>query len=117
MEGIIDYFNLVIFGSGVFSVMIFIYCKKREKYTIIEIEHEEIDESPRINYISFSELNSLEHEENYKENTSNVVCSICIEEYKYNEILSVMPCNHKFHEKCLKDWLQKSNVCPLCNNV
>ena len=112
MELIIDYFNLIVFACGVILVMIFAYCKNNNY-----VEIEDIQNDTQINYISFSELNSLEHEEQYKENTSNVVCSICLEEYKYNEMLSVMSCDHKFHKDCLKDWLQKSNVCPLCNNV
>ncbi len=25
-----------------------------------------------------------------------------------------LPCNHKFHKKCLFEWLNKSFTCPLC---
>jgi hypothetical protein len=121
MDFLIDYFNLFIFGCGILSVFIFLYCKNKERYTVLQLQiqdaNQEENEYIKIDYISFAELNSLEHEENYKENTSNVVCSICLEEYVYNETISVMSCNHKFHEECLRDWLQKSKACPLCNNV
>merc|ERR1719343_1813791 len=25
-----------------------------------------------------------------------------------------IPCGHLFHEDCVKDWLKKSNECPVC---
>jgi len=25
-----------------------------------------------------------------------------------------LPCNHKFHEKCIKQWLKQGNTCPEC---
>jgi len=41
-------------------------------------------------------------------------CSIC------NEVMfraSTASCNHTFCESCLKKWLAKSNVCPVCRGV
>ena len=47
-------------------------------------------------------------------------CTICIEEFKENRSkVSITPCNHVFHYKCLTNWLVK-NVknpkCPNCNH-
>ncbi len=46
------------------------------------------------------------------------VCSICLEECEETQRLRVivLPCDHRFHSKCLKKWLRRgSPTCPLCN--
>ncbi|KAK8822710.1 hypothetical protein WA556_001603, partial [Blastocystis sp. ATCC 50177/Nand II] len=42
-------------------------------------------------------------------------CSICFEEFKENDPVSILPCNHCFHYKCITPWLgNKSVCCPVC---
>lgn len=41
-------------------------------------------------------------------------CSICLEELLKGETALRIPCGHLFHEECVKDWLKKSNECPVC---
>lgn len=99
------------------------YCKRPTIVEEVQVQAENAqnDEPPsyeddNLNYISFMELNSGDIENNNIENTSNIICSICLEEYKYNDIIAVMKCDHKFHPQCLYTWKKKSNTCPLCNN-
>ena len=46
-------------------------------------------------------------------------CTICLEEFKIGvDKVSITPCNHVFHFKCMRDWLRKENTtykCPICN--
>lgn len=52
-------------------------------------------------------------------------CSVCLDEMTGNEWRSMKlvagKCNHIFHSKCIKGWLEgattgvKKNSCPLCN--
>ena len=41
-------------------------------------------------------------------------CSICIESFKQDELLSVLSCDHFYHPSCIYEWLQKNLHCPLC---
>jgi hypothetical protein len=41
-------------------------------------------------------------------------CSICIVELEEGDRVGVLPCEHQFHVDCLKAWLPRRNVCPLC---
>lgn len=41
-------------------------------------------------------------------------CTICLEELVEGETALRIPCGHLFHEECVKDWLKKSNECPVC---
>ena len=42
-------------------------------------------------------------------------CPICLEDYSFNNKICYLPCFHVFHSKCIKNWLNKSKNCPLCN--
>ncbi len=42
-------------------------------------------------------------------------CSICAEALKCDDELTIIePCNHHFHDSCLKTWLQTKAECPMC---
>jgi len=41
-------------------------------------------------------------------------CSICIDELEVGQEAMRIPCGHLYHEECVKDWLKKSNECPVC---
>ncbi|CAN6348933.1 unnamed protein product [Urochloa humidicola] len=48
------------------------------------------------------------------------MCVICMRDYKKKgKRLYVMPCayKHRFHRKCLKKWLSRSHLCPLCRHA
>ena len=47
-------------------------------------------------------------------NDENKMCLICLEEYKNNDIIKKLPCNHIFHSECLKIWLSQKATCPIC---
>ncbi|KAL6009862.1 hypothetical protein ACLOJK_000293 [Asimina triloba] len=45
------------------------------------------------------------------------VCSICLSDYKPQEMLRRIPeCNHCFHAACIDSWLQRKPTCPICRN-
>ena len=69
-------------------------------YTIIQNKIIKIKE-----YTFNNELESEESEES---------CSICLENYKKNDTINILKCDHKYHEKCIDKWMETSNNCPLC---
>ena len=49
--------------------------------------------------------------------TNNIpedVCTICLEEFNFDEELIKLKCNHIFHKECLKPWLDNKKKCPIC---
>lgn len=43
------------------------------------------------------------------------LCNICIDEYKQDDIITILPCEHFFHTECIKNWLCREKVtCPTC---
>ena len=60
----------------------------------------ETEEGPEVNQIE----GSLDQD----------TCGICLEEMKNTEDLHRVPCRHKFHRKCIGQWLHQNNRCPLC---
>ncbi|ONK54744.1 uncharacterized protein A4U43_UnF12050 [Asparagus officinalis] len=42
-------------------------------------------------------------------------CAICLQEYNVKEKVRVLPnCSHRFHIKCIDQWLVMHSSCPLC---
>ena len=41
-------------------------------------------------------------------------CSICCEGVRESDGLTELPCEHKFHTRCVRKWLLQSHKCPYC---
>ena len=101
----------------------------RDRYRINEVREERNNNGQENSEILYndSELDILEQNnfnvenipditlENVSElNDENKICSICLEEYKNNDIIKKLPCNHNFHSECVKIWLSNKTTCPVC---
>ena len=45
---------------------------------------------------------------------SDNTCSICLEEVSHHHELK---CKHKFHSRCIVNWLIRTNTCPTCRRI
>ncbi|XP_010476458.1 PREDICTED: E3 ubiquitin-protein ligase RDUF1-like [Camelina sativa] len=41
-------------------------------------------------------------------------CAICLEEWSKGDVAAEMPCKHRFHSKCVEEWLGRHATCPMC---
>lgn len=41
-------------------------------------------------------------------------CPICLDPFNPKEHLIATTCEHRFHRKCLKNWIKKKTTCPIC---
>lgn len=41
-------------------------------------------------------------------------CTICIDDIKIGDEVTVLPCKHWFHGECVVLWLKEHNTCPIC---
>lgn len=41
-------------------------------------------------------------------------CVICREEYQPNQTVRQLRCQHEFHRKCIDQWLEEKQICPIC---
>lgn len=44
-------------------------------------------------------------------------CTICFVPLVDGDRVGALPCDHVFHASCLKEWLSKRAVCPLCQRT
>jgi hypothetical protein len=60
-------------------------------------------------------LDKLKQKQNPKEIFTES-CAICLDDFVngVEEENSVLECGHKFHRKCISDWLKKDSNCPIC---
>jgi len=47
---------------------------------------------------------------------NDTACCICFYDYHPEMIMQMLPCNHIIHKKCLQDWYNKSQTCPICRS-
>ena len=47
-------------------------------------------------------------------NSQKKECAICLDNIKFGETFIYLPCIHYFHEICIKNWMNKGNICPIC---
>ena len=100
--------------------------RARENMIIIAQENNNMnnynDNLENIEEINREKLNILfskkmaEHTYKSEYNQYGGGCSICLEEFKKKDRVSMTPCNHVFHHKCIKDWLYKNIKNPKCPN-
>ena len=41
-------------------------------------------------------------------------CVICLDDYKNGDEIIKIPCLHVFHSKCILEWFNNKNFCPIC---
>ncbi|KAK3776111.1 hypothetical protein RRG08_046778 [Elysia crispata] len=66
--------------------------------------------------------NGAQESQGYRESTfktkaktsANETCSVCLEDFTKGDKIAICTCRHVFHSKCLTQWLQCRNNCPLC---
>ncbi|KAK3428619.1 hypothetical protein EUGRSUZ_E00115 [Eucalyptus grandis] len=45
------------------------------------------------------------------------VCPICLEEYDEDNPRFITKCEHHFHLSCILEWMERSDVCPICDKI
>lgn len=46
--------------------------------------------------------------------TDGATCAVCIENYRVDEVVRILPCKHRFHKSCIDQWLLEKRTCPMC---
>ena len=50
------------------------------------------------------------------QNENYITCPICLDKiHQKNEV--VLECTHKFHRKCILNWLRRNPSCPICRDI
>ena len=100
--------NVFPLGIFIFSFL-FIYCG------CFYINKWKTIKNNSIIQLSMDSLNTLIVYDELPENN----CSICLEEFKNEDILKKLNCTHIFHKDCLGIWINNNNnkTCPLCRRV
>jgi len=65
-----------------------------------------------LNLIELTNIKNLKDLSNDKKD-----CIICLEEFKNGDEVITLPCFHLYHKECIKDWLKRNNLCPICKHV
>lgn len=47
---------------------------------------------------------------------STTQCAICVSDLERCDDVSVLFCGHRFHDKCIDEWLKMNESCPTCRH-
>lgn len=72
-------------------------------------------ESRGLDELVIREIPTFPYSKNRVGETSFRRCVVCLNEFKEDEMLRLLPkCSHAFHLDCIDIWLQNNASCPLC---
>lgn len=74
-------------------------------------DDEEIQLSPDQIKEIINKYNDFKYEETKGEENN---CAICLDKLKTGDMVKALDCSHKFHNKCINNWLKVKLKCPLC---
>ncbi|KAG1055793.1 hypothetical protein G6F43_002270 [Rhizopus delemar] len=76
------------------------------------------DQQTTKHLISFLDLHQLCPMTSYgKASMTNSVCAICLDDFKDDFYVRVLPCHHGYCTACIDVWLtKKSSLCPICKS-
>lgn len=81
-----------------------------EDYELLLQLDEKVEKKPAASAESLSKLTRLSGSCALGEQ-----CSVCLTDFVAEDEVAMLPCKHKFHEKCVTKWLSECrSSCPLC---
>ena len=51
---------------------------------------------------------------NVRARDHHTCCAVCLQEMIAEELAVRLPCEHIFHEDCVRQWLTSQHTCPTC---
>ncbi|CAF0825560.1 unnamed protein product [Adineta steineri] len=74
------------------------------------------DETPSVG-LSNNDIEHMPTMTYRKSKTKDDKCAICLSEYKNDETVKRLRCEHLFHAECIDPWLKTSSQCPICRGT
>ncbi|KAI7864199.1 hypothetical protein BDF14DRAFT_1997948 [Spinellus fusiger] len=103
---VVDVLLLVILSPSI--MMFFVYAT----WKIRRFQKKKQDLAP-VHIVSGLTLKVFSHKKALENETEE--CPICLEAYKQDETVRVLPCHHDFHASCVDAWLTtRKKFCPIC---
>lgn len=115
-QNVYGYNNLNI-NNGMMPNYIDVDEEEMEEEIQYGLDPDKISSLPVMIYSSKMEIQAKMMKQKSTGPTSNNFCSICIVDYKNGDKLRCLPCFHRFHQKCIDEWLIIKNECPLCKSA
>ena len=112
---------LILFGFFIFAkiifylvfIIIFCPCISYVLFSDIREEYKQAQKAKKLQ----EQLIDISYEDYLKKNGSEAdMCIICTDSFKNNDRVIELSCNNKhvFHADCIKTWIAKKTICPMC---
>lgn len=93
------------------NVPLFAHQNEYEQDWESETEQDPHEHKIKLSPEQFNDLSELR----FKKTRTQKTCTVCQEDFKSNQKLKCLPCNHDFHRGCLMKWTVDCEAkCPNC---
>ena len=99
-----EYYSLMCFLLLIASISGCMYYYKNNENILSNYTKEKLIKKKKVKY--------KKGESKFKD----ITCSICLDDFKENNILLYLECGHYYHEECSKSWFKSGKSCPLCRS-
>jgi len=90
--------------------------KSKEEKEVVESKEEDTNASASVSTnTSASSTTSVLYSRTIKQEDTK--CNICLTDYKNNDNVINLKCDHHFHKECLVKWININEICPLCKKI
>ena len=82
--------------------------------SIPSFKYEEKKDTSEVEKLTSSKLPGKSGNAGSRQDDNKESCAICLDDLKTGNMVKALTCSHKFHEKCINNWLKQKLLCPLC---
>lgn len=114
-------YRLVVFPNNSFSIMTFLllFSIVAGLFLVIMLAFTVIRFFQQSNVVTNGRLTSQHLRQlqttTFQKGDLYETCAICLEDYKDQDKLRILPCSHGYHMKCIDPWLINNRcICPVC---
>ena len=82
--------------------------------TMLRDQHEGSNAPGPASAAAIEALPKIKISKEHLDDTGKADCSICMESVALGTEVTELPCQHWFHEECVRSWLKEHDTCPQC---
>jgi hypothetical protein len=114
LSGLLPFINSTEDSDAVSSDVVYMeWSLHRSIMRLMEPDHQS-NFAPPASHLALEKLQKKNLDRKMVADSTKMECTICLNEVRLGDEVTVLPCQHWFQGECVGAWLKQHNTCPLC---